>query len=288
MSTLIASTPRPVRPGSARRRRRVGGVLRAVAIAVVILVLMFPIIWMILASFKTGLDITNPARTFSFTPTLANFENVFEKQDFARFMLNSFIVAASSVVISLLVGLPAAYAISRYKMFRAAGTVFLARIIPAIALLVPWYFLFAQIGLVGSFASLILSHVFVGLPFVVAIMIGFFDGMSIELEEAGLVDGLTRYGAFVRVTLPLAVPGIATASILSFIFSWNNFLFALVLSGQSTKTLPAALMNFIAYQGIDWGGLMAASVVITVPVIVISLFVQRYIVSGLTAGATKG
>ncbi|WP_317451818.1 carbohydrate ABC transporter permease [Microbacterium sp. NIBRBAC000506063] len=109
-----------------------------------------------------------------------------------------------------------------------------------------------------------------------------------ELEESAQVDGLTAIGAFFRITLPLSVPGIATATILSFIFSWNNFMFALVLAGQSTKTLPVAIFDFIGYASIDWGALMAASVVVTTPIMLIALFTQRYIVSGLTAGATKG
>jgi len=278
-------------PGSSMSmtsRRRVFSSLKFFTIGIVLIVLLFPIAWMVLASFKSGLDITNPARTFSFSPTLRNYESVFAKQDFARFMVNSFIVAAATVLLSLFLGLPAAYVISRYRMYRATGLVFMARVIPAIALLVPWYYLFAKVGLVGTYTSLVLSHVFVGLPLVVAIMIGFFDGLPVELEEAGRVDGLTRYGSFARIAVPLAMPGIATSAILSFIFSWNNFMFALVLSGQGTKTLPVAIVNFIGYQGIDWGGLMAAAVVVTMPVIFVAFFTQRYIVSGLTAGATKG
>jgi multiple sugar transport system permease protein len=123
---------------------------------------------------------------------------------------------------------------------------------------------------------------------VVYIMMSFFDSLPLELEEQAQVDGLTPIGAFLRISLPLAVPGIATAAILSFIFSWNNFMFALVLSGAETKTLPVAIFDFVAYASIDWGGLMAAAVVITVPIMVIALFTQKYIVSGLTAGATKG
>jgi multiple sugar transport system permease protein len=119
-------------------------------------------------------------------------------------------------------------------------------------------------------------------------MMSFFDQLPEELEESAQVDGLTAIGAFFRITLPLSVPGIATATILSFIFSWNNFMFALVLSGQATKTLPVAIFDFIGYASIDWGALMAASVVVTTPIMLIALFTQRYIVTGLTAGATKG
>ncbi|MCW5951975.1 MAG: carbohydrate ABC transporter permease, partial [Propionibacteriaceae bacterium] len=181
-----------------------------------------------------------------------------------------------------------AYVMSRFTLRRSSAWVLLARIIPGIALLVPWYYVFAQIGLVGTYAVLVLAHMFVSVPLIVWIMIGFFDGMTTELEEAGQIDGLSRIGAFVRITLPLSSPGMATAGILAFIFSWNNFLFALILAGQATKTLPVAIFNFIAYSSFDWGGLMAASVIITIPVMAIGLFFQKYIVSGLSAGATKG
>src|SRR5699024_5366747 len=162
------------------------------------------------------------------------------------------------------------------------------RIIPGISLLVPWYYVFANLGLVGGYGVLILSHMFVLIPISVYIMMSFFDSMPLELEEASLVDGLTPIGAFLRILLPLSVPGIATAGILSFIFSWNNFMFALVLSGANTKTLPVAVFDFVSYASIDWGAIMAATVVMTLPIIVIAVIGQKYIVSGLTAGATKG
>jgi multiple sugar transport system permease protein len=129
---------------------------------------------------------------------------------------------------------------------------------------------------------------FVALPLIVYIMMGYFDSLPIELEESAQVDGLTPIGAFRRITLPLSTPGMATAAILAFIFSWNNFMFALVLSSAQTKTLPVAIFNFVGYASIDWGGLMAAATVVTVPIMVIALFTQKYIVSGMTAGATKG
>ena len=164
----------------------------------------------------------------------------------------------------------------------------MARVIPGISLLVPWYYIFSNLRLVGSLWVLILSHMFVALPLIVYIMMGFFDGLPLEIEESGLVDGLTHIGAFWHLMVPLSRGGMATAGILSFIFSWNNFMFALVLSGSSTKTLPVAIYDFIGYASIDWGALMAASTVVTVPIMVIALFTQRYIVAGLTAGATKG
>lgn len=200
-------------------RRVVGGVARAVAIAAVLVVLLFPLLWMLLASFKTSLEVIDPSRVLDFSPTLENHLNVVERQDFLRFIGNSLLVAAAATVVSLVVGVPAAYAIARYRVSHATLFLLMARVIPGVSLLVPWYFLFAQIQLVGTYAVLVLTHVFVAMPLVVAIMASFFEGLPVELEEAGQVDGLTRIGAFLRVALPLSTPGIATAAILSFIFS---------------------------------------------------------------------
>jgi multiple sugar transport system permease protein len=273
---------------AAHRTLLISRILRYGAIAFVALVFVFPFLWMILASFKSQTEIMNPSNVLVFTPTLQNYTNVFNQYSFFRFMINSFIVALVSTLLSLLLGLPAAYAIARFGL-RGLGLVLLAaRIVPGITFLIPWFILFTQVHLVGSYASLILSHMLVGLPFVTWVMIAFFEGLPIDLEQAAQVDGTTAIGAFFRVALPLSTPGIITSAILAFIFSWNNFMFSLVLANQDTRTLPVAIFSFISYASIDWGGLMAAAVVITIPVLIITLFVQRYIISGLTAGATKG
>jgi len=159
---------------------------------------------------------------------------------------------------------------------------------PGIALLVPWFYVFSRLGLVGDYTPLVLSHMFVSLPLIVYIMIAFFDQLPLELEEQGLVDGLTPIGSFARIAVPLSAPGMATGAILAIVFSWNNFMFSLVLASNSTRTLPVSLFNFIAYASVDWGGLMAASFVVTAPIMVLALLTQRYIVAGFTAGAMKG
>ncbi|GGR97829.1 MULTISPECIES: carbohydrate ABC transporter permease [Micromonospora] len=263
-------------------------VFRVVALVVVVLSLVTPLLWMIAASFKTNVDIYDTGKALVFSPTLDNYATVLKQSHYVQFIGNSLWVAFAATVLSLLLGVPAAYSMSRFNMKKSALVVLMARVIPGVSLLVPWYYVFSNLQLVGGFTVLILSHMFVSLPLIVYIMMGFFDGLPEELEEAALVDGLTHIGAFRRITLPLSVPGIATAGILSFIFSWNNFMFALVLSGADTKTLPVAIFDFVGYASIDWGGLMAAATVVTLPIMVIALFVQKYVVSGLTAGATKG
>ncbi|MFB0839586.1 carbohydrate ABC transporter permease [Arthrobacter sp. E44] len=288
--TDSAATTADNRP---RRRRKPLGtraykVFRVVALVLVVLFLLAPLFWMLLASLKTNVDIYDTAKAFIFSPTFENYANVLQRNNYFVFVVNSFWVAFVSTALSIVLGVPAAYAMSRFTMHRSALVVLMARVIPGVSLLVPWYYVFSNLRMVGKFEVLILSHMFVALPLIVYIMMSYFDSLPLELEESAEVDGLTPIGAFRLITLPLAVSGIATAGILSFIFSWNNFMFALVLSGAKTKTLPVAIFDFVSYASIDWGGLMAAATVVTIPIMIIALFTQKYIVSGLTAGATKG
>lgn len=283
-SQALARDVRRYRP----LRSRAYKPFRMTMILLVVIVFVAPLLWMLMASFKTNVDIHDVSKSFVFTPILGNYAEVLGNDNYGQFVFNSFWVALCSTVLSLILGVPAAYAMSRFSMQKSALVVLLARIIPGISLLVPWYYVFANLGWVGGYGVLILSHMFILIPISVYILMSFFDSMPQELEEASLVDGLTPIGAFARILLPLSVPGIATAGILSFIFSWNNFMFALVLSGANTKTLPVAVFDFVSYASIDWGAIMAAAVIMTLPIIVIALFAQKYIVSGLTAGATKG
>lgn len=293
MTVLNENTPSTAAGSRPVRRRKPLGtraykVFRVVALVLVVLFLLAPLFWMLLASLKTNVDIYDTAKAFIFSPTFENYANVLQRNNYFVFVVNSFWVAFVSTALSIVLGVPAAYAMSRFTMHRSALVVLMARVIPGVSLLVPWYYVFSNLRMVGKFEVLILSHMFVALPLIVYIMMSYFDSLPLELEESAEVDGLTPIGAFRLITLPLAVSGIATAGILSFIFSWNNFMFALVLSGAKTKTLPVAIFDFVSYASIDWGGLMAAATVVTIPIMIIALFTQKYIVSGLTAGATKG
>ncbi|MEW1949545.1 MULTISPECIES: carbohydrate ABC transporter permease [Micrococcaceae] len=283
-ATATSRAPRRRKPLGTRAYK----VFRVVALIVVVLFLLAPLFWMLLASLKTNVDIYDTGKAFLFSPTFENYANVLQRNNYFVFIVNSFWVAFVSTALSIVLGVPAAYAMSRFSMHRSALVVLMARVIPGVSLLVPWYYVFSNLRMVGKFEVLILSHMFVALPLIVYIMMSYFDSLPLELEESAEVDGLTPIGAFRLITLPLAVSGIATAGILSFIFSWNNFMFALVLSGAKTKTLPVAIFDFVSYASIDWGGLMAAATVVTIPIMIIALFTQKYIVSGLTAGATKG
>ena len=268
--------------------RLVASVASYVLLVVILIVVCFPIVWMLLASFKTQVQIQSPEHLFRFTPTLKNYGAVFHNYDFLKPIINSFIVAAGSTIIGLLIGLPASYAVSRFRMKKLGAVILMIRFLPGITFLIPWFTIFSRIGLIDTFTALILSHLLINLPFIIWLMVPFFDAMPRELEESARVDGCYTMTSFRRVTLPLASPGIITGGLLAFVFSWNNFVFSMVLCGGRTKTLPLAIFNFVSYALIDWGALMAASVTITLPVLAIAFLTQRYIIQGLTAGAVKG
>ena len=271
-------------------KKLLNSILTHILIYAVLFITIFPLLWMLLASFEPHQSIINQASRglFEFEATLENYISVFSKYKFMKYTLNSFIVAAFATVLSLIIGLPCAYAIARFKMRKSSVVVLLVRMIPGISFLLPWFTIFSALGLRNTYTALILSHMLVALPFIVWIMIPNFEAIPRDLEEAAWIDGCTQHEAFVRISLRLSTPGIITASLLAFIFSWNNFMFSFSLAGRDTTTLPVAVFNFVSYAYIDWGGLMAASVAITLPIVILALCLQKYIISGLTAGAVKG
>jgi multiple sugar transport system permease protein len=257
-------------------------------VAGIALVVLFPFLWMLTSSFKTQVDIISWPPKFIFTPTLQNYLKVFGEQNFLKYFFNSTIVGAVSVGLSLILGLPAAYSISRYAQKKLAVFILLARLMPGISFLMPWYIIFSRLNLMDSYIALILSHMLIALPIVVWIMSTYFSTIPREMEESAMVDGATRQYAFFAIILPLSGPGIITATTLSFIFSWNNFMFSQVLSMEKTRTLPIAVYNFVSYAEVDWGGVMAAAVAIMAPAIILTMIFQKYVVKGLTMGAVKG
>ncbi|HYG58790.1 MAG TPA: carbohydrate ABC transporter permease [Symbiobacteriaceae bacterium] len=271
-----------------RKLHPVANILFFVVLALFFLIFMFPFIWMVLSSFKTQAQIMAMPPQWVFTPTFRNYVNVFTEQEFGWYIVNSFVIATGATLAALVLGLPAAYSIARNRTHGLGFTILVARIVPGITFLIPWFILFSKLKMVDTMPALILSHMLVTMPFVVWVMIPFFEAIPGDLIEAARVDGCTEQYAFMRIVLPISGPGIITASILAFIFSWNNFMFSVILTGAHTKTLPVAIFNFVAYSEINWGGLMAASVIITLPVLILALLTQKYIVRGLTAGAVKG
>lgn len=271
-----------------KRKKRGLNLIYYLGVGLILLLTLFPILYMFLSSFKRIVDLMNPEKLIIFRPVISNYVDVFTKYSFSKPIWNSLIVALVSTALACVLGLPAAYAIARYRMRGMSIIVLAVRIIPAITFLIPWYIIFSRLKWTGTFAALIIAHLLIALPLIIWIVTPYFESIPHELEQAAFIDGASPYTSFFRVMLPLSGPGIFTAAILAFIYSWNNFIFALVLSGKNTKTLPMAIFNFISYSEVNWSGLMAAAVIITAPVIVISILLQKYVVSGLTAGAVKG
>ncbi|MGG5822869.1 carbohydrate ABC transporter permease [Falsiroseomonas sp. HW251] len=246
-------------------------------------------LWMLSLSLKNELDNTAyPPVFIPDPPILDNFVAVFERNNFLQYAINSIIVSFSATGLAILFGVPAGYGIAKMKATKAAVVILLARITPGLSYLIPLFLLFQWLELTGTLVPIVITHLVITVPIVVWIMMGFFEGLPGELEEAALVDGATIWQAFRHVAMPLARPGITVATILAFIFSWNNFVFAMVLAGRETRTLPVAVNNMLTFEQISWGPLSAAALLVTLPVLVLTLIAQKQIVTGLTQGGVKG
>ena len=246
-------------------------------------------VWM--ASLSIKFEIDNAAYPPVLIPdrfAWTNYATVLASNRFPTYFVNSVIVTGAATLFALLVGVPAGYGIARMRAHRAAVVILIARITPGLSYLIPLFLLFQWLGLLGTLWPQIIIHLVVTVPIVIWIMIGYFETTPMELEEAALIDGATRWQVFRHVALPIARPGIAVAFILAVIFSWNNFVFGVVLAGRETRTLPVAVYNMISFDQLSWGPLAAAALIVTLPVLLLTVFAQRQIVAGLTAGAVKG
>jgi multiple sugar transport system permease protein len=245
--------------------------------------------WMLSLSVKTDVEnLSNPPILIPTALTLKNYTQVLENSPFMRFAINSVVVGTGSTFLALVLGVPAAYGIARSRRYGMALLILVARMTPALSYLIPWFLLFQQIGLSNTYQALILTHLIISLPLVIWVMLGFFEDIHPELEDAARIDGCSRFGSFLRVALPLTRPGLVVAGILAFIFSWNNFIFAVVLAGPRLQTLPVAVFNVLTFEQINWGPLAAAALLVTTPVLILTVLVQRHIVTGLGAGGLKG
>lgn len=262
--------------------------LNALQIALVALLILAPIAWMVLSSFKPSSQVTAYPPTLVFSPTLDNYRQLFETTPFARYTLNSLIVTTGSTAIGLVLGVPAAFAVSWTRVTWPATVTLLARMAPGTLFLLPWYIAFRALGLVGSHLALVLTHAVITMPIVIWVLLPFFDNIPRSVLESAQVDGCSVPRILWRIALPLVAPGLVVSAILAFVFSWNYFLFALVLSNGDSKTLIAASFNFIGEGATYWGALMAAATLIALPPLVMAFAVQRRLVDGLAIGAVKG
>ncbi|HRX37534.1 MAG TPA: carbohydrate ABC transporter permease [Aestuariivirga sp.] len=270
----------------------------AVFIVIYLIWTVLPIFVMFMSSFKDLLEAFNiPAVGdwagvtvfFEFTPTFKHYHDLFVNLNFSRYILNSLIAAGGSAVISVILGSMAAYSLSRIE-FKGKNDLFFwiisTRMAPVVAVMVPLFAIFRTMGLVGTLPGLILAYTTFNLPFAIWILKGFFDNVPYAIEEAQMVDGASRWQAFLAI-LPLVAPGIGAFVVLCILFAWNDFLFAAIIGSGGAKTLPVATRELVQPQNIQWGSIMAAGVVTTAPMMLLGLVIRRYLVTGLTMGAVK-
>lgn len=266
----------------------IGEIAFFVLVSVFLAAFMFVFIWMVLTSFKQSREVTVYPPSLIFEPTLQNYANVLDKTPFVKQLGNSSVIAAGAVLLGLLIGLPASYAVARYKMQSLALMILVMRMIPTIIFMLPLFLIYQRLDLIDTHLGLILSHLILTLPLVIWIMISFFEDIPQEVEDSAKVDGCTRFGVFWRIALPLSLPGIVVTTILAFITSWNNFIFVLILGGNNTTTLPLAVFNFMGFEQLDFGAVAAVASLLSLPIIILTIIVQRWLVQGLTLGAVKG
>jgi N,N'-diacetylchitobiose transport system permease protein len=292
--TQIAPTPvapvAPRGPGRRRRARQLGWNLVGL---LVFLVMVFPVYWMVATAFKPGQQILSYTPQWVPThPTLSNFRDAVHQPFFWNAVKNSLIVVTSVVALSVVLAFLASLALAKFHFYGRKAFIVLilgVQMVPLAALIIPLYILMSRLGQIDKLTGVIAMYLTFVLPFTVWTMRGFLLGIPKELEEAAMVDGATRFGAFVRVLLPLVGPGLVATSIFAFIQAWNEFIIAYVfLHTPEKQTLMVWLASFTTLRGTDWGPLMAGATLCALPVVVFFLLVQRRIAFGLTAGAVRG
>ena len=278
-----------------------GRILRGVLLTLVGLFFLFPLVWVGLMSFMTNADILRSPPSIIFSPTLDNYAALVAgelstnvgalKIDYMQNLLNSLILSTGSVLLSLLLGVPAAYAFARFK-FRLgenmAFTMLSFRFAPPLLVLLPLQLYFQDLGLSDTYIGLIWVYQLITLPLILWIVRGYFEDISEDIENAYRLDGHSWLRTFLKIAVPLARPGIAAAGLLAFIFAWNNFIFALILGSSSIQPVTVGALAFITASGINYGQIAAALVLSILPTLALALYAQRYLVEGLSLGAVKG
>lgn len=265
--------------------------LRWLLIVLMLAWTLIPIAWMVISSFKPNGSITSYPPTLIFKPTLEHYHALFSGgNNLWHNVVNSLIVTGVSTLIAVVLGAMAGYGLSRIRIRgkdHLAFWIISTRMAPIAAVIVPLYLMFRYLHLLDSYTGLIVAYLSFNLPFAIWLMTAFFDDLPRDLEEAATIDGATKWQVFRHVALPLMKPGIATTTILCFIFAWNDYAFAATFAGPSTQTIPIAAAQLLTQTGIDWGKLLAIGTVVVCPMAVFGLLVKRWLVTGLTLGAVK-
>lgn len=277
----------------ARHRRRIRFLKRVglyAGLVVVVVGFAFPFYWMLTTSIKTRIETINPAK-WIFSPTLENLVFVFTKRNFLMYLKNSLLTVASTTLLSLVLALPAAYAFARFRFKgkeNLAFTVLSLRMLPAMCVVLPYFLLGRFIGILDTSLILIIVYMSFNIPFAIWMLRGFIEDIPIEIEEAAWLDGCTLTRSLFKLIIPLIGPGVAATAIFIVIQSWNEFALALFLTSFQARTLPTMSTMFLSVTGIVWGEMASVGVLTTLPVLVFSLIIQKYMIRGLTFGAIKG
>jgi multiple sugar transport system permease protein len=265
-------------------------VIRWVLIVIVLLAFLFPVYWIISGSFKElGEFYTRPPSMIPKQLMLQNFKNALSVRG-TKGLIDSAIISITVTIITMIISVPASYSIARYSPGGQHISFFILSILflPPVIGVIPLFFIFKTLKLLDTYFVFFLSYMFFNLPFCTWIMKGFFEDIPFELEQAAMVDGHSRFKVFFKIAIPLARAGIAVASLFAFIFAWNELMFASIFGRYSVQTLPLALQDYIGSTGVAWGELSALATIAAIPGILLAVFMQRYIVRGLTFGAVKG
>lgn len=279
-----------VRPRRAPPRFRVRRLVLYAFVFLLLAVVLFPFFWLVQMSVKDQIEAFRLPPSFIFTPTLQNYADIMQ-QKFLKAFGNSAITATATTVISLLLGVPAAYGLSRAGL-RSDQAISLwtlsTRMAPPIAFGIPFFLIYKRLDWIDTVHGLVIIYLTFNLSLVIWMMRTFFDGLPTALEEAAYIDGAGVISTFLRVTLPLSAPGLATTAIFCFLLSWNDFFYSLILTRGNAVTAPVAIVNFMNFESWEWGKITAAGTLIMLPVVVFSMAVRKYLIRGLTAGAVKG
>jgi ABC-type glycerol-3-phosphate transport system permease component len=262
-------------------------------IVILVVVAIFPFLWMTISSVKTlGELYTVPPAWFPEVLTLENYKKVLFASNIPRYFLNSVVISIGSTFIALMLAIFASYGLARFRFRGKAATqafILIGQLLPTAAILVPLFITLRFFGLVNSYLGLILVYTIITLPLSVWMLTSYFRAIPVELEEAAIIDGASRLGILFRITLPLSAPGLVAIIVYAFVTTWNEFIFALVFAQDyRVKTLPIGIAEFSTEFNVDWGAVMAASVIMTLPIAILFMLMQKMFVGGLTAGAVKG
>ena len=250
---------------------------------------LFPLIWMVLISFKSDTEVFTT--TFIFNPTLANYREVILRSAYGRYILDSVIVSGGAVLVSIIVGVPAAYALARYNFPRKEDLAFQIlsyKFAPEILVVLPLFMIYQKIGLYDSYVGLIWVYQLISLPLLIWVVRGYFEDISVEIEYAAQVDGYSWYQIFFKMLVPLIKPGLVSSALLAFIFAWNSFTFPLILSSNKVYPVTVAIMKYLGTDSAHYGQLAVASTVSALPAVIFALCIQKHLVRGLSFGAVKG